>query len=140
VGGAVAALIVGLFALLAAAPAVYAASAPDPAVVVGSWKNNKNPLYVMDGAPLTSSQQDELRTALQESKAKIYVVALPDGTVTTSQIRTYIPQLLTELDKAGRSSATVAVLDGTSLFAGSTDIPQNAAGTVARLATNANSD
>ncbi|MFC0864886.1 hypothetical protein ACFHYQ_21570 [Sphaerimonospora cavernae] len=134
------ALLMGLFTLIAAVPAAYAASAPDPATVVASWKNSKDHFYEMSGSPLSSSQQDEVRKAIKDSKAPIYVAALPDGTVTTAQVSSYIPQLLTELDKAGRSKATVAVLDGTTLFAGSNDLPKNAAGTLAKLSTNANND
>ncbi|WP_211592695.1 hypothetical protein [Microbispora sp. H10836] len=139
VGAALAALLAGLITMLALAPAAMAAAPPDPATVLSSWKSG-NPLYAMSGTPLSSSQQDEIRQALEDSKSKIYVVAMPDGTVTTSQVSTYIPQLLTELDKAGRSSATVALLDGNSLFAGSSELPKNAAGTLTRLSTSSNSD
>ncbi|WP_433499749.1 hypothetical protein ACQP1K_05345 [Sphaerimonospora sp. CA-214678] len=139
-GSAVAALVISMFALIATVPSAYAAAPPDPATVVASWKNSQDHFYAMSGSPLSSTQQNGLREALKESKAPIYVAALPDGTVTTAQISTYIPQLLTELDKAGRSKATVAVLDGTSLFAGSNDLPKNAAGTLAKLSTNANTD
>lgn len=139
-GSAVAALVISMFTLIATVPAAHAAAPPDPATVVASWKNSQDRFYAMSGSPLSSSQQDGLREVLKESKAPIYVAALPDGTVTTAQISTYIPQLLTELDKAGRSKATVAVLDGTSLFAGSNDLPKNAAGVLARLSTNANTD
>ncbi|WP_055478128.1 hypothetical protein [Sphaerimonospora mesophila] len=139
-GSAVAALFISMFALIATVPAAHAAAPPDPATVVASWKNSQDHFYAMSGSPLSSSEQDGLREALKESKAPIYVAALPDGTVTTAQISTYIPQLLTELDNAGKSKATVAVLDGKSLFAGSNDLPKNAAGTLAKLSTNANTD
>ncbi len=139
-GAALAALFAGLFISLALAPAANAAAPPDPATVVASWKNSSNPLFVQPGSPLSSDQQSKIRKELEDSKAKIYMVALPDGTVTTAQVSTYIPQLMTELDKAGRSRATVVLLDGMSLFAGSNDLPKNAAGALARLSTNANSD
>ncbi|GGO04335.1 hypothetical protein IEI92_07270 [Microbispora bryophytorum] len=137
---ALAALLAGLITVLALAPSAVAAAPPDPTTVLSSWKNAQDPLFVQSGSPLSSSQQNEIRQALKDSKSKIYVVAMPDGTVSTSQVSTYIPQLLSELDKAGRSSATVALLDGNSLFAGSTELPRNAPGVLTRLATSANGD
>ncbi|WP_214106734.1 hypothetical protein [Acrocarpospora catenulata] len=143
VGAAVAALFVGLATLLLLTPTARAASfiaaPPDVTTVINSWKSG-DPLFVQPGSPLTSAQQSDIRTALKESKAKIYVVSLPDATVTEAQAGQLITQLGTALDQNGRSAATVAVLDGMSLFAGSTDLPKGAAGQLAKKATSANSD
>lgn len=140
VGAAMAALFIGLFALFALSPAAHAAAPPDVNTVLSAWQSG-DPLFVQDGSPLSSSQQSDIRTALKDSKSKIYVAALPDGTVSTAEAGTFITALGTALDKAGRSSATVAVLDGGSLFAGSTALPKSAgAGLLARRSTAGNSD
>ncbi|WP_170990920.1 hypothetical protein [Herbidospora galbida] len=110
-------------------PAGAAAAPPDAATVVGAWKQSQ--LFTVSGSPLTSAQQSEITQALQDSKYPIYAVALPEGTVTRANAPQFIPGLLTELDKNGRSAATVAVIDGTSLFAGTSAFPQNAAAKIA---------
>ncbi len=51
--------------------------------------------------------------------------------MTRANVAQFIPSLLTELDKNGRSAATVAVIDGTTLFAGTTAFPQRAVSTMA---------
>ncbi|GAB3152224.1 hypothetical protein GCM10027161_53420 [Microbispora hainanensis] len=138
VGAALAALLAGLITLLALAPSAMAAAPPDPATVLSSWKNSKDPLFVQSGAPLTSDQQSGMRDALENANTKIYAVALPDGTITSSQqAGAYITQLGTALAKEGRTAATVAVIDGTNLFAGSSALGRNsqgAAGQIANLA------
>lgn len=138
VRGAVVALLAGLCALLLPS-AAWAAPAPDPATVLASWRNG-DPLFVQSGAPLSASDQEGIRNALKDAKTKIYAVALPDGTITTSQqAGSYITSLGQELAKAGRPSATVAVIDGTTLFAGSSALPKGAAGRIANLAAANNS-
>ncbi|GAA4568181.1 hypothetical protein [Planotetraspora kaengkrachanensis] len=138
VGATLAALAVGLLALFAFSPAALAAAPPDPATVLAGWRGG-DPLFVQSGSPLSGGQQGDIRKALEESKSKIYAVAMPDGTVTTAQAGQFITTLGTELDKAGRSSATVIVLDGTSVFAGSSALPRGVtAGQLARLSTGNN--
>jgi hypothetical protein len=139
VGATLAALAVGLLALFAFSPAALAAAPPDPATVLAGWRGG-DPLFVQSGSPLSSSQQDGIRTALKDSKSKIYAVALPDGTVSTTDVGPYLTSLGTELDKAGRSSVTVAVLDGNSLFAASSALPKGAASQLADLSSAGNTD
>ncbi|GII53201.1 hypothetical protein Pth03_15900 [Planotetraspora thailandica] len=138
-GAAIAALVVGLMALFAFSPAAHAAAPPDPATVLAAWRGG-DPLFVQSGSPLSSGQQDDIRSTLKDSKSKIYAVALPDGTITSAQAGPYLSSLGAQLDAAGRSSATVAVLDGTSLFAASSALPRNAAGQLADLAAANNKD
>lgn len=134
VGAALAALLAGLITLLALAPSAMAAAPPDPTTVLSSWKSG-NPLFVQSGAPLTSDQQSGIRDALENAKTKIYTVALPDGTITSSQqAGAYITQLGNALAQAGRSAATVTVIDGTNLFAGSSALGSNSKGAAGRLA------
>ncbi|MGI5283954.1 hypothetical protein ACQEVF_11535 [Nonomuraea polychroma] len=139
-GAAIAALIVGLFVVLALSPAANAAAAPpDAQSVVSNWKNN--PLYVVSGSPLTSDQQSEISDALKGADSKIYAVALPDGTVDKSTIAPFMSSLNTALTEAGRPRATIAVLDGQTLFAASSAIRQSGmAGELANRAVSANSD
>jgi hypothetical protein len=139
VGATLAALAVGLLALFAFSPAALAAAPPDPATVLAGWRGG-DPLFVQSGSPLSSSQQDGIRSALKDSKSKIYAVALPDGTVTSADAGRYLSSLGAQLDAAGRSKATVAVLDGMSLFAGSNALPKGAAAQLADLSVAGNSD
>ncbi|MCG5220768.1 LPXTG cell wall anchor domain-containing protein [Streptosporangium sp. KLBMP 9127] len=138
-GTALVALLAGLFAILALAPAASAAAPPDANTVLSSWKG-EDPLFVQDGASLSASQQTEVRTALKDAKSKIYMVALPDGTVPNDQVAAYITSLGTALAGAGRPDATVAVLDGTTLFAASGALKSGAAGRIANLSTSSNQD
>jgi hypothetical protein len=138
-GAAIAALVVGLMALFAFSPAALAAAPPDPATVLAAWRSG-DPLFVQSGSPLSSGQQGDIRSALKDSKSKIYAVALPDGTITSAQAGPYLSSLGAQLDAAGRSKVTVAVLDGMSLFAASNALPQGAAGQLADLSTAGNSD
>ncbi|HEY9523134.1 MAG TPA: hypothetical protein VIR33_07830, partial [Thermopolyspora sp.] len=133
------ALFAGVLAVLVLAPAAGAVAAPDPDTVVSSWKNNKDPLYVQSGAALSSSQQSDIRDALKHSESKIYVAALSGGAFANeSAVGTFITQLGTALDKAGRPEATVAVLDGTKFYAGSTVLGgQGRAGVLANRAVEA---
>src|SRR5690606_9823788 len=118
-GTALVALLAGLFTLLASAPAASAVAPPDADTVVQTWKSGDPPL-VPGGAALSSSQQSEIRAALEESKAKIYMVALPDGTLPNNQTAgPYLTQLYQTVAQAGRPNATIFVLDGTTVFAGS---------------------
>ncbi|WP_061299700.1 hypothetical protein [Herbidospora cretacea] len=129
-GAVIGALFIGLSALfLVSPPAGAAAAPPDAATVIGAWKTN--PLFTLSGSPLTSAQQSEISTTLDDAKYPIYAVALPEGTVTRANVAQFIPGLLTQLDKEGRSAATVAVIDGTTLFAGTTAFPQRAVATMA---------
>ncbi|MGP3955583.1 hypothetical protein ACTWPT_06260 [Nonomuraea sp. 3N208] len=139
-GAAIAALITGLFVVLALSPAAHAAAAPpDAQSVVSNWKSN--PLYVVSGSPLTSDQQSEISDALKGADSKIYAVALPDGTVDNSSIEPFMTSLNTALTDAGRPRATIAVLDGQTLFAASSAISQSGlAGELANRAVSANSD
>ncbi|GAA1008980.1 hypothetical protein Aple_063660 [Acrocarpospora pleiomorpha] len=139
VGAAAAALFVGLAALFMLSPAARAAAPPDVATALASWQSG-DPLFVLSGSPLNSEQQAGVREALKESKAKIYGVALPDGSVAEAEAGQFMIQALDALDKAGRSNATVVVLDGMSLFAASKALPAGAPATLANLATSHNSD
>ncbi|WP_433420195.1 hypothetical protein ACQP1V_07495 [Microtetraspora malaysiensis] len=146
VGAAVAAVLIGLFTLFAggAASASSAVAAPpDVSTVLAHWKDQKDPLFVQDGSPLSSGEQGDIRDALKNSESKIYMVALPDGSITTNQdAGTYITSLGLALRNAGRPQATVAVLDGKTLYAGSSALPRRSAsaGQIARAATDANKD
>ncbi|GIH21961.1 hypothetical protein Aph01nite_02710 [Acrocarpospora phusangensis] len=141
---AAAALLTGLVALLFSTflftPVANAAAAPpDVATAVAAWRSG-DPLFVLSGSPLSSEQQSGVREALKGSKSKIYAVALPDGSVTEAEAGQFITRTIAALDKAGRSAATVAVLDGMSLFAGSSAIPSGAPAILANLATQHNGD
>ncbi|MFD1542285.1 hypothetical protein [Nonomuraea guangzhouensis] len=119
-GAAIAALIAGLFVVLALSPAANAAAAPpDASSVVSYWKDKKDPLFVQSGSSLTSDQQSDIRDTLQDSKSDIYVAALPDGTLTSSSdAKQYLNTLGSATAAAkGGGRVTVAVLDGNSLFA-----------------------
>jgi hypothetical protein len=138
-GAATAALVAGLLAVLAMSPAASAAAAPpDAQQIVAHWKTD-DPLFVENGAALSSGEQSELRTALKDSKSKIYVAALPDGVVTDA------PGYLTSLGKAvvaakgGAARVTVAVLDGKTLYA-SSNFGRGATGQIASLSTRNNSE
>ncbi|WP_067172410.1 hypothetical protein [Microtetraspora niveoalba] len=139
VGAAVAAVLVGLFTLLAWSPAAYAAAAPpDVSAVLAHWKDQKDPLYVQDGSPLSSGDQSGIRDALKNADSKIYAVALPDGTITTgSEAGAYITALGNALAREGRPKATVAVIDGTNLFAGSSALGKRSQGLAGELANRA---
>ncbi|WP_185051881.1 hypothetical protein [Thermocatellispora tengchongensis] len=133
-GTALVALLAGLFALFALAPAASAAAPPDANSVVQSWQKN-GPLFVESGAALTSAQQSEVRGILEDSQRKIYMAALPDGTLPTPQAAgPYVTQLGQALAAAGRPRATVVVLDGTTVFAASSELRRNVAGQIANLA------
>ncbi|MFI7638545.1 hypothetical protein [Nonomuraea sp. NPDC049400] len=137
-GAAIAALIAGLIVVLALSPAANAAAPPDAQSVVSNWK--KDPLYVVSGSPLTSDQQNEINDALKGADSKIYAVALPDGTVDNTSIAPYMSSLNSALVAAGRNRATIAVLDGQTLFAASSAIRQSGvAGRLADLSVTANS-
>lgn len=123
-GAALAALLAGLFVVFALAPAANAAAPPDAQSVVSSWKDNKDPLFVQSGSPLSADVQTGIRDALKDAKTNIYAVALPDGTVQEADLGPYFQSLGTALEAAGRPAATIAVLDGTTLFAKSTDVSQ----------------
>ncbi|MDF5751274.1 hypothetical protein [Spongiactinospora sp. TRM90649] len=129
-GTALVALLAGLFALFALAPAASAAAPPDANTLVASWKTS-DPLYVMSGASLSSSQQSDIRAALEDSKSKIYIAAFPDGTVSNDQIAAYMRSIGQALTAEGRRDATVGVIDGTNLFASSGLVNQK---TMARIA------
>lgn len=139
-GSALLALLTGVLVLIAFAPAAAsAAAAPDPNAIVSSWRDNQDPLYVESGSPLTSDQQAAIREALKDSKTKIYVAALADASIADEAAAgNLINQLGRALDAAGRPEATVAVLDGTRLYAGSSVIGR-AAGQLANRAVSANS-
>ncbi|WP_250573518.1 hypothetical protein [Nonomuraea sediminis] len=136
-GAAIAALIAGLLVVLAVSPAAMAAAPPDPNSVISAWKQDR--LYVAPGSTLTSDQQEQINDALKGADSKIYAVALPDGTVDNSSVGPYIKSLGNGLTQAGRPSATVAVLDGTTLFAASSALKSGVAGRLANLSVNANS-
>ncbi|GAA2320354.1 hypothetical protein GCM10010149_86560 [Nonomuraea roseoviolacea subsp. roseoviolacea] len=116
-GAATAALFAGLLVVLALSPAATAATAPpDAQSIVSYWKDKKDRLYVEPGSPLTSDQQSAIRDTLKDSKSNVYVAALPDGTVTDP--KTYVSGLgKATVQAKGGGPVTVAVLDGTSLFA-----------------------
>ncbi|MFC4016095.1 hypothetical protein ACFOY2_53415 [Nonomuraea purpurea] len=106
---------------------------------MSNWKND--PLYAVSGTALNSDQQSEINDALKGADSKIYAVALPSGTVDQSTIASYMNSLNSALSAAGRPSATIAVLDGTKLFAASSSIRARAgvAGQLADLSVTANS-
>jgi len=139
-GTAVLALLTGLLASVALASAASAsAAAPDPNAIVSYWRDQRDPLYVEQGSPLTSEQQEAIREALKDSKTKIYVAALNDASVADEAAAgTLITSLGKALESAGRPEATVAVLDGTRLYAGSSVLPRGAAGQLANRAVSAN--
>ncbi|MFC7589998.1 hypothetical protein ACFQYP_44675 [Nonomuraea antimicrobica] len=137
-GAAIAALIAGLIVVLALSPAANAAAPPDVNTVVSNWKND--PLYVVSGSSLTSDQQSEIRDALKGADSKIFTVALPDGTVTDSNVASFMTSLDSAMKAASAPSATFAVLDGTTLYSASNSLRQQGlAGDLARLATTNNS-
>ncbi|MEV4110575.1 hypothetical protein [Nonomuraea sp. NPDC049695] len=139
-GAAIAALIAGLIVVLALSPAANAAAPPDAQSVVSYWKDKKDPLFVDSGSPLTSDQQSEIRDALKGADSKIYAVAVPGGTITDSNVASYMNSLNSALTTAGRNRATFAVLDGTKLYAASSAIRKaGVAGRLADLSVTANS-
>src|SRR5690606_27665889 len=72
-------------------------------------------------------------------KAKIYMVALPDGTLPNNQTAgPYLTQLYQTVAQAGRPNATIFVLDGTTVFAGSGALREGVAGRLANLAASNN--
>ncbi|MFC4586601.1 hypothetical protein [Sphaerisporangium corydalis] len=135
------AMLAGLLTLLALSPAAQAAAPPDPAAIVAAWKAG-DPVYAAPGASLSSSQLSDIRDSVKGASSKIYVAALADGTVTDgTSAGQLINTLGQSLAKEGRPRATVAVLDGTTLFAGSSAIRKaGVAGTLANLATSNNKD
>jgi hypothetical protein len=120
-GAAFAALIAGLLVALALSPAAGAATAPpDAQTVLSHWKDQKDPLFVQSGSPLTSDEQSQIREALKDSKSSIYVAALPDGTLPSNAAAgPYLQSLGKAVSAAKSGQVTVAVLDGKSLFAAS---------------------
>ncbi|MEU4571964.1 hypothetical protein ACBI99_12305 [Nonomuraea sp. ATR24] len=120
-GAAIAALIAGLLVVLALSPAANAAAAPpDAQSVLAHWKDQKDPLFVQSGSPLTSDEQSAIREALKDSKSSIYVAALPDGTLASNAAAgPYLKQLGEAVSAAKSGEVTIAVLDGKSLFAAS---------------------
>ncbi|MEV4161136.1 hypothetical protein [Nonomuraea dietziae] len=134
---AIAALIAGLFAVFALSPAAYAAAPPDAASVISTWKGG-DPLFVQSGSPLSSDEQSGIRDALKGADNKVYAVALPDNTVQESELGAYFTSLGKALDEAGRPLATIAVLDGKTLFASSSQVKQNYVTQIAKLSVNAN--
>ncbi|RBQ17170.1 hypothetical protein DP939_27245 [Spongiactinospora rosea] len=137
-GTALAALLAGLFALLAMAPAASAAAPPDAATVIASWQNTRDKLYVMSGASLTSAQQSEVRTALADSKHPIYLAAFPDGTLPNDQVKSYMTTLGQALQAEGRGAASLAVIDGQTLFATSGMVNQRTMAQIANLSATGN--
>ncbi|MEO3808801.1 hypothetical protein ABGB17_07340 [Sphaerisporangium sp. B11E5] len=137
----VVAVLAGLLTLLASPSAALAAAPPDPGTVLATWKTS-DPLYVGPGVTISQDDLGKIRDALEGAKSKIYVAALADGTVTNSaEVGPFISALGQELSAAGRSRATVAVLDGTTLFAGSSAIRKTGlAGQLAEAATSNNKD
>ncbi|WP_162795651.1 hypothetical protein [Nonomuraea lactucae] len=132
-GAAIAALIAGLFVILALSPAAHAAAPPDAQSVLAHWKTD-DPLFVQAGSPLTSDEQSQIREALKDSKSSIYVAALPDGTVPSNAAAgPYLQQLGSAVSQAKSGQVTVAVLDGKSLFALS-NFGRGATGEAANLA------
>jgi hypothetical protein len=138
-GAAIAALIAGLFVVLALSPAANAAASPDAQTLVNYWKNKQDPLYVDSGSPLSSSQQSDIRDALKGADSKIYAVALPDGTYEENTVGPYITGLGKALIAAGRPTMTVMVLDGQTMFVASNAIKTGLAPRLSDLATEANS-
>ncbi|MFC7382500.1 hypothetical protein [Sphaerisporangium rhizosphaerae] len=135
------AVLAGLLTLFALPHAAQAAAPPDPNTIIAAWKTG-DPLYVAPGVSLSSSQLSDMRKTLKGADSKIYVAALADGTVTDSASA---GPLITALGRAlaaeGRPRATVAVLDGTTLFAGSSAIRKTGlAGQLATAATSNNKD
>jgi hypothetical protein len=137
-GAALAVLLAGVLALTALAPAAHAAAPPDAKDVVASWKAN-GPLFVQDGAALTSSEESDVRDALESATSKIYALALPAGTVDNSSLRSYFTSLNSALVAEGRNRTTIAIIDGQRLYAASSALKQrNLAGEIANVAASAN--
>lgn len=136
-GAALVALLAGLFVVLAFAPAANAAAPPDATEVVSFWKDKKDPLFVQSGSPLSSDAQAGMRDALEGAKNKIYAVAVPNGTFASeADLGPYFKSLGTALESAGRTSATIAVIDGTSLYANSSQVSQANLNRITGLSTN----
>ncbi|MFI0417885.1 hypothetical protein [Spongiactinospora sp. 9N601] len=132
-GTALAALLAGLFALLAMAPAASAAAPPDAATVIASWQKTRDKLYVMSGASLTSAQQSDVRDVLAGSKHPVYLAAFPDGTLPNDQVKSYMTTLGQALEAEGKGSSSLAVIDGQNLFATSDVVNQRTMGRIADL-------
>ncbi|WP_283138559.1 hypothetical protein [Rhizohabitans arisaemae] len=141
VTGRIAALSTGLVAVflmaLMVAPAAHAA-VPNPETILSAWKSD--PLYVESGSALSSSQANEIRSSLRDSKYPIYVAALPDNTVTGANAENFLRTLGLGMRDQGKTKFAVAVLDGNTLFASSSSLRPGEAGRLARQATSANSD
>ncbi|WP_285773536.1 hypothetical protein [Microtetraspora sp. NBRC 13810] len=138
-GAAFVTLLAGILTLFALAPAASAAAPPDANSVVSAWHDTQDPLFVQSGAALSSGQRPEVSEALKSADSKIYMAALPEGTFPNVQTAgPYIQQLEAALASAGRPQATVVVLDGTTVFAGSTAIRQDVAGRISGLAASNN--
>ncbi|MEV6982591.1 hypothetical protein AB0M95_15205 [Sphaerisporangium sp. NPDC051017] len=138
----VVAALVGLFTLLALAPSAQAAAPPpDPSTIVAAWKTG-DPVFAGPGVTLSKDQLSEIRDAVKGADSKIYVAALADGTVTSgSAAGQLITALGQSLAQEGRNRATVAILDGNSLFAGSSAIRRTGlAGDLAEAAVANNKD
>ncbi|GGL04920.1 hypothetical protein [Planomonospora parontospora] len=137
-GAAIAAMFAGLLAILMTAPPAHAA-APDPDTIVSAWA--KDPLYVESGSALTSSEQSAIRDSVKGANPPIYVAALPDGTVTSgSAAGDLITKMGTQLKSGGTEKATIALLDGKTLFAGSSSLRGGIAGRIANAAVASNDD
>lgn len=138
-GAAIAALFAGLLVVFALTPAVQAAVAPpDAQSVLAHWKDQKDPLFVQSGSPLTAEEQSEIRQTLKDSKVSVYVAALPDGTLPSNAAAgPYLQQLATAASQAKSGEMTIAVLDGKSLFAVS-NFGRGLTGQAANLATRHN--
>ncbi|GII82641.1 hypothetical protein Ssi03_06310 [Sphaerisporangium siamense] len=138
----VVAALVGLFTLLALAPSALAAAPPDPNTIVAGWKDSKDHLYVGPGVTLSSDQLSGIRDALKGADSQIYVAALADGSVTSnSAAGNVISALGQALAREGKNRVTVAILDGNSLFAGSSAIRRTGlAGDLAEAAVANNKD
>ncbi|MFC4057947.1 hypothetical protein ACFOWE_06555 [Planomonospora corallina] len=138
-GAAVTALFAGLLTIFMIAPAAHAASAPDPSAIVSSWASD--PLYVEPGSALTSSEQSAIRDSLKGKNPPIYVAALPHGTLTSrSAALEFVTTLGRQLESQGTSKATIAVLDGKSLFAASNSLRAGVANEISKVAVRTNSD
>ncbi|WP_308249703.1 hypothetical protein [Sphaerisporangium fuscum] len=134
------AMLAGLLTLLALSPAASAAAPPDPNAIVAAWKSG-DPVYAAPGTTLSSSQLSDIRSAVKDANSKIYVAAFPDGTVDNTTAGPLITALGRNLASQGRPRATVAVLDGNTLFAGSSAIRKTGlAGQIANAATSNNKD
>ncbi|WP_405144775.1 hypothetical protein OG589_43190 [Sphaerisporangium sp. NBC_01403] len=136
----VVAMLAALLTLLALSPAARAAAPPDPNAIVSAWK--ASPVYAGPGVSLSSSQLSDIRDAVKGANSKIYVAALADGTVTDSASAGHLITALGQaLSQQGRPRATVAILDGNTLFAGSSAIRKTGlAGQLANAATSNNKD